>query len=248
MKQYKLGKLDPKRDARTLQFKDYLITLPPIPAAVDWTEKVATWGMLANDAVGDCTVASGYHLDEVWTANTSTEVIATDAQALADYSAISGYTPDNPDSDTGCALIDVLNYWRQTGLNGRKIMAYAQVNCKNITRMKTAVALFGGIYLGIQVPSRAMDQFNAGQPWTDTSPDDIEGGHGVPGVAYGNSGIDGLTLVTWGAKQFASWDWLAKYLDEAYVILSPDWFAANNVSPANFNLDQLQIDLKAVSS
>ena len=251
---YKLGKLAPKIDARTLQFKDYLATLPPIPAAIDWMGKVTTIGMLANDSVGDCAVASAFHLDELWTANAATEIVATDAQALADYSAISGYNLADPNSDTGCALIDVLNYWRQTGMNGRKITAYVQVSHRNIQHLKAAIALFGGVYLGIQVPSRAMDQFDAGQPWTDTAPDELEGGHGVPGVAFSNevvpgftAGVDGMTLVTWGQAQFASWDWLAIYLDEAYAILSPEWIAANGSAPSGLDLQQLMTDLKGVT-
>ena len=241
---FKLGKLPPRIDRRTLKLRDYLVSLPPIPSAIDWTGKVNQWGMLANDAIGDCAIAAPMHQDEVWTGQTIGEIVPTDAQAIADYSAITGYDPSNPDSDTGCVMLDVLNYWRQTGIGGRKITAYVATGLTQAD-IQASIALFGSANIGLKLPSRAMQQFEDFFTWDDTGPDDIIGGHDVAAVAYTSLGV---TLITWGRKQYASWPWLLMYMDEAYAALSPDWFKAGGLSPSNWNQAQLEADLLAVQS
>jgi hypothetical protein len=245
MNKFKLGKLAPKHDSRTLKFKSYFDKLPPIPTAVDWTPKVADWKMLANDEVGDCTIAAAGHLEMLWTSQTSTEYIPTDAETLAAYTAITGYNPQDPNSDNGAVELDVLNYWRNTGFGSRPpILAYMQINPTVIDHVKASIALFGGCYVGIQVPASAQDDFSNGLPWTNTNDNNIEGGHAIILVAYDQNYV---TCVTWGALQKISYPWLAKYMEEAYAVLSPDWIAANGSAPSTFNLAQLQADLKLIS-
>ena len=48
----------------------------------------------------------------------------SDKQVVAAYSAITGYNPSTGANDNGAVEIDVLNYWRQTGIAGHKIGAY----------------------------------------------------------------------------------------------------------------------------
>ena len=75
----KLGRKAIKTDTRTLVFGDYLTpALPPPPPAVDWTEGIASWGMMLNDTLGDCTIAGCGHAVQVWTANTGSEATVPD--------------------------------------------------------------------------------------------------------------------------------------------------------------------------
>src|SRR5580658_8869232 len=57
----KLGKKAPKIDSRTLRLAKYLTAVPPPPASCDWTKGVTEWGMMLNDALGDCTCAAIGH-------------------------------------------------------------------------------------------------------------------------------------------------------------------------------------------
>lgn len=237
---FKLGKKAVRHDSRTFKLSRYLPTLPPVPSAIDWSGKVPDWLMLANDSVGDCTCAAAGHLEMLWTSQTQTEFVPTDAAVLAAYSALTGYNPANPDTDTGADELTVLNYWRNTGIAGRKIFAFASVNLSNLAEVHAAIAFFGGLYLGAQIPQSAMDATQAGQAWTDTTDTNIVGGHAFPGVAYDP---DGLACITWGQLQKMTWAWLAQYADEAYCVLSPDWIALNGLSPSGFNLTQLNQDL-----
>ena len=243
---YKLGKLAPKLDERTLKFKSYFAQLPPLPTSVDWTGKVPNWLMLGNDQYGDCTCASMGHLEMLWTSQTSTEYIPTDTETLAAYTNISGFNPADPNTDNGAAELDVLNYWRKTGFGSRPpILGYMSIHPSEIQHVKASIALFGGCYIGIQVPSNAQDAFSNGQPWTDTTCNDIEGGHAIPLVGYDENYF---TCITWGATQKISYAWLAKYMEECYAVLSPDWLVEDvGSAPSGFNLTQLQTDLNIIS-
>ena len=254
MKNFKLGKLAKKHDSRNLLLANYVddSAFPPIPPAVDWSAKIpADWGMMKNDTYGDCVIAAAGHAVENWTGNASTLVTPTDDQILNAYSAITGFDPaktdangDNP-TDQGTNELDALKYWMNTGIAGHKIAGFVEVNPKNINHVKLAVALFGVLFIGIQVPSRAMDEFSAGKPWNDVAPDSIEGGHGIIIVGYD---ADGVTVVTWGKTQKASWGWLSLYMDECYALISNDFLESTGVSPAGLNMVQMQADIKAAKN
>ena len=55
----------------------------------------------------------------------------------------------------------------------------------------------------------------------------------------------GLTVVTWGAKKRMSWGFLKRYCEEAYAIISEDFFA-DGKAPNGFDLVTLQADLAAL--
>ena len=111
----------------------------------------------------------------------------------------------------------VLKTWMSSGLWANKIVGYAPVNVHSLDSLKQAIAYFGGVYVGIQVPSNAQDQFRAGLPWTlvpGWQHQQIEGGHAVPLLGYDDQY---LYAITWGAVQPMAWDWWSTYSDEAWV-------------------------------
>lgn len=243
---YKLGKHAARYDKRNLMLSTYLTSLPAIPVSIDWTHGVADWEMFNNDTVGDCTCAGAAHLIMQWTANSGLEVVPAATDVLAAYSAITGYNPADPSTDTGANELDVLNFWKNTGICNHKIGCYVSVNPSNVPHVKAAIYLFGGLYIGVQLPNSAMNQTNAGQVWDIVSDDGgIGGGHCVEIVAYD---ADGLTCVTWGQEQRLTWAWWNKYVDECYAILSNDFLNGNGLTPGGFNLAALQQDLRAVTN
>ena len=68
-------------------------------------------------------------------------------------------------------------------------------------------------------------------------------GHAVYAVAYDAAG---LTVLTWGNTQQATWGWWDECVDEAYAILPPE--AKNPDFAPGFDLAQLQQDLSEVAS
>ena len=241
---FKLGRLPVRHDPRTLKLKEYLTTLPPLPAAVDWGSNVKNWQMLGNDSVGDCTCAGAGHAIETWTANASQEFGPTTNQILEAYSAITGYNANDPSTDQGANMIDVLNYWRKVGIAGHQITAYTSVNWAKQTEIMASVYLFGGCYIGVNLPQSAEEAFSNGEPWTDTSDTNILGGHCVLIVGYDSGG---LWICTWGRLVYASWAWLNAYTEEAYAVYSrPDWVEATGNCPPGFNDQALESDLAMI--
>lgn len=217
-----LGKL-PAQPARPhLKASAVLAELPTPPAKADWQSDSISWPMYANDSIGDCTCAGvGHMVNQLTFYGSGTEAQPTEAHVVAMYSAITGYTPKNPNSDTGAYCQDVLAYWRKTGLEGHKIVAYAAVNVANLTEVKQAIAQFGTVYVGLNFPDSAMDQFNAGEAWDVVKGAKVEGGHCVIVGAY-DSAAKELGLVTWGAETKMTEAFWKKYVDEAWVVLDQD--------------------------
>ena len=248
-KKLKLGKGAARHDPRALLLASYVsTTLPAPPASYDLTPKVKAWGMMENDQIGDCTCAAAGHLIMEWTANAGKKMVTpSDKQIVAAYSAITGYNPTTGANDNGAVEVDVLNYWRQSGIAGHKIGAYVALEPANHNHIMDSVYIFEGCYIGMQLPISAQAQVQNHQTWSvppggttgDGKPGSW-GGHAVPVVAYDTRGV---TVVTWGALQTMTWSFWEAYCDEAYAILSKDYLTAKKKTPEGFNVEQLQADL-----
>jgi hypothetical protein len=193
--------------------------LPAPPSAVDYSH-VSTWGMLGNADVGDCVEAYMGHAVEQATAYTSIEQSVSDSATIALYSAITGYNPNDPGTDQGTLMQDAFSFWRKRGIfGGHVIAAYAAVALTDWAEIGNAVDLFGHVALGFNFPQSAMDQFNAGEPWTVVPGSPLEGGHCVMLVGYDP---DWLYVVTWGRVQKMARAFWEKYTDEAWVVVTRD--------------------------
>jgi hypothetical protein len=246
----KLGKGPARHDSRTLQLAKYIPAgaVPAPPAKEDFATKVKTWPMMLNDNLGDCTCACAGHMIEQWTTYSGTAVTPNDASILQAYEAVGGYNPANPDSDQGAVILDVLNYWRKTGVAAHQILAFASLEPKNHSEIKDSVMLFGNVYIGVALPLSAQTQSVWAVPpggATGQGAPGSWGGHAIPIVAYDSRG---LTVITWGATKRMSWGFLDTYCDEAYAVLSQDWISnVTHLTPAKFDLTTLQADLNQIT-
>lgn len=246
--QFKLGKTPAREDAVKLKLSSYLLSAAvKTPATAGHYSLEQTWGMLGNDKYGDCVLAGGDHEHILWNKEGGKIVKFTDDTALADYSAITGFNKNDPNTDQGTDMQAAASYRLKTGLvdasgERHKIGAYVAITTGNETQLREGVYLFGSVAVGIQFPSSAMDQFNEGKPWDVVDGASIEGGHYVPAVGYDPHYV---YVVTWGKVQKMTWAFFAKYCDEALVYLSTE-FMKNGKSLEGFDLAQLQADLKSV--
>jgi len=236
----RLGKLAPQFPVALKEMPAYAAQpLPQPPSAVDWAKNVSAWPMDGNDRYGDCTMAAAAHLIQSWNAQTGESLpVPVDQQVVAQYLKLTG------GKDTGLVESQVLKRWMSSGLWDNKIVGYAPVNVHNLDSLKQAIAFFGGVYVGIQVPDNAQDQFRAGKPWTldpGWQQQSIEGGHAVPLLGYDDQY---LYAITWGAVQPMAWDWWSTYGDEAWVILSEEFSRAGKVN--GIDVAALQADLAQV--
>ena len=236
-----LGKQPVRYDPRTLRMERYIPKWPALPSAADWSQGRKHWGNMLNETLGDCTVAAAGHLIMNWTQNASSLVTPTDGDILGAYKAITGYREEDPSSDTGAVELNVLNYWRNVGIAGHKIAGYVKLQLDSL-HLKLAIHLFGGAYTGVLLPKNFERQLDAGQDWSfdPKYPPDDNSGHAIPAIAYDQAGV---TFLTWGQRQKATWEWVTACLDEAYAVLAPEWVNGPN-APNAFDLAALQNDLK----
>jgi hypothetical protein len=263
----RLGKLAPRHDSRTLKLARYTAALPDPPTSCDLTAKVARIGMMLNDSLGDCTCAAIGHIIQCWTAENGAEVILPDSDILSLYEAACGYNPADPSTDQGGVELDVLNYWRKTGVAGHTLGAYAILQKRAGSLwgkllsgtswrhdVMRSVYYFGAAYIGVALPDAVITQLDKGNviPWEFPADKDAswnpnpDNGHAICIVAYD---ADGVVIVTWGQLLTVSWDFLDACMDEGYCPFSKDIVnAVSGKSPQNFALAQLQTDLNAVTA
>ena len=184
--------------------------------------------MDANDTLGDCTCAGLAHADTAFNGLIGKQNIMPQSDVVDLYSNLGGQ------GDSGLAMLDVLNYWRNNIVSGDELLTFVKINdLKNHEYIKQAIYLFGCVYLGFQCQQ---DVQNLQKPWTP-GPLTNEG-HCVVAVAYDQNGV---TVLTWGTKQEGTWDWWDECGDEAYALLPPE--ARNPEFAPGFDFQQLEDDL-----
>lgn len=240
---YKLGKLPARKDAVKFKLSKYLLTLPT-PPKYGHQSLIGDYQMLGNDNYGDCVWAGAGHETMLWNKEASRTINFTDKSVLSDYSKVTGFNPNDPNTDQGTDMQVAASYRKNTGVvdgagQRHKVGAYLAITPGSKTELKQAMYLFSVVGIGIQFPQSAMTQFNAGKPWTVVSKSPIEGGHYIPAVGYDSKYV---YIVTWGKIQKASWGFINKYCDEAIVYISEE-FLTGGKSLEHFDLATLQADL-----
>lgn len=247
-KSLKLGKLPARPGAVSFKLTKYITAaLPKAPAKYGHQSlQKAPWGMLGNDDYGDCVWAGAGHETMLYNAESGTSVVPTTQEVLSDYSKVTGFNPKDPNTDQGTDMTVAASYRRKTGVLGaskrHKVAAYLALRVGDETQLKQAISLFSAVGIGINFPVSAMDQFNAGKPWTVVAKSPIDGGHYIPAVGYDSQYV---YIVTWGKIQKMSWGFFKKYNDESLVYISEEMLK-NDTSLDGFNLSQLQTDLKSL--
>lgn len=202
-------------------------------------------GTLGNTTAGCCTISGAGRLIQAWSALNGRPVAFTDAQALAEYSRVEGYNPATGLPDDGMVETDLLDDWVRGGLFGNRLASYRSVNPRNVVHIKQTIWVYGGIYLGLQLPESAMQQTDEGRPWTLPWFSRILGGHCVVGLEYDESY---LYCGTWGLRQPVSWDFVSYYFDAAYALLDSLWLGADGKTPGGLDLAGLTADLHYVAN
>jgi hypothetical protein len=248
---FKLGKQTPVHDPRTLRFGSYLTkTLPPPPATKDWSGNITSWGMMGNDAYGDCTAAAAGHMIMDWTLEAEHAMFTVpDAAILTFYNHFAHGV-----ADAGANMLSVLKYWRKHGLDSHKITAFTALQPQSQTEAMDAINLLDGLYIGVALPNSVVPstgnwlaipwQVPPGGPVGNAAPNP-NNGHCIPAVGYDQRN---LYIVTWGVLKPMSWEFYNAYCDESYAVLSPDFVTKTRPTPDGFDLKTLLADLAAITT
>jgi hypothetical protein len=241
----------PARNLVKLQLKDYFRVdkMDPLPAEFGYEELMtAPVGMNGNDSAGDCAEAGAEHEEMLWAAMAGQPIPPFDQNtAFSDYSAITGFDPNDPNTDQGTDMMVMAKYRQDTGMidgNGKrwKIDLYAALEPKDFEQMLYAIHYFGLVGIGLEMQKTTQDQFGDGQPWSVTSAA-VEGGHYIPGIAFRHQR---LKVYTWGATEYVDEDYYTTFNDEALVYLSLDMLRANQKTLLGLDFPALERDFVAV--
>lgn len=261
---FKYGRLPRDESRYAPKLEDYLIARKTGKSAglekvrntedVNRADKVTSWPMYKNDSVGDCTIAGMAHaFTAMGTYAGYSQALFDDAEILRVYSEISGYNPDTGENDNGCQMQDVLNYMRTNGITDASgkahvVAAYAALgNPSDTLLLSECLKTFGAVYVGINCPQSAEDQFGR-EPWTYEPYSPIVGGHAISlhhRQPYG-SAIGVFKFSTWGALQPVTIGFISHYVEEAWAFITPDWIEANGSTVDGINLSQLTADMAYV--
>jgi len=168
----------------------------------------------------------------------------SDRSVLSDYSAATGFDPNDPSTDQGTDMQAAASYRKKTGIRdakGKRHKIDGYLAIRSPYELKQAVWLFGAAGLGVEFPKSAMKQFDAGKPFT-VEKSGITAGHYMPVIGYDKNWV---YLVTWGKVVQATYGWVNKYMDESIAYLSLEMLK-NGKSLEAFDLITLQKDIAAI--
>jgi hypothetical protein len=236
----KLGAIIQEKDPRNLKFHWFGGGLPDPPDEIDWaTEMKSRLQMWKNDEYGDCVFAAFYNYLAVATGYTNDTFPYVNEDVLADYTAVTGFDPNDPSTDNGTNPEAALKYY----MKNSRILAWGEINHHSLKECKQALDIFGGIYTAFSLPISAQGQEVWDVTYTSDSGAGTWGGHMTMTQAMDKKGNG--TTDTWGTtKKFtkAFWD---KYCSGAYFFVTEKWVADNTgKTPNGFDLPTLLKDAK----
>jgi hypothetical protein len=240
----KFGRKPPK-NAPALMLANFLSgVIPEHPLSEDYLSKLQNWQMLGNDQYGDCVAVTWANMRRLVTATLATEYYPTMDQVLRLYKT---QNPNFPTQDDGMDIQTCLEYLHQTGgPDGTKVVAFARVNYSNLDEVKAALAIFGCLWIGINVQKANVIEFNTGQPWDYVSGSPNEGGHSVIGGGYTGVASKDVNFITWAQETEFTDNFWNKQVEEAWVVIWPEQFGSVEFQQG-IDLVQLAADYKELT-
>lgn len=215
----KLGRRPPK-DAPALKFNSILKAVPKHPVKVDYLN-IGNWDMLGNDTYGDCVAVTWANERRLLTHQNRKEFYPSLDQVIEFYKT---QNPDFPRQDEGMDIQTALEtLLHDGGPDSTKCLAFAKVDHKNLDEVKAALAIFGCLWIGINVQDANMEDFDTNQPWDYHSGSSDDGGHSIIGGGYDSDMTAGdVTFVTWGQETSFTDEFWKHQVEECWVVIWPE--------------------------
>jgi len=239
--QCKLGKAKALRPKGLPVLKNYVAAPFRTPSAVSYLDGITDWPMYDNNTLGDCTCAAAGHATIAWRKFAGSSL--PPQPALDDVLRL--YNLVNGGQDAGAVESTVLMTWHKTGLGNDKIKAYIPLPAHNLSTVRRALYLFGGLYIGILLPQAA--QYLSKWSTHEAVPEGVSwmpGSWGGHATYVGGFDKDGFKLVTWSQVKEMDLDFWRYYVDEAWAIYSAEYAASAKHLTEAIELDRLEADLQ----
>jgi hypothetical protein len=244
MSNLKFGRRSPSRTP-SIKFKSILKAMPDHPVSEDYLSQLSNWQMLGNDQYGDCVAVTWSNMRRFYSALLGeNENYPNMDEVISIYKT---QNPNFPTDDNGMDIQTLLGYLiKNGGPDGVKPIAFASVDYTNLEEVKAALAIFGGIWLGVNVQNSNMDDFNNGKPWDYHDGDSIEGGHSILAGGYLGKSSDDVRFITW-AEETGFTDNFWKHLaEECWAVIWPESLGTKQFIQG-IDLNQLALDYKSLT-
>lgn len=225
-------------DKRNLMFSTYIEENLPVLPSYDNLAKIweklndkpsltDLYPMNYNDQYGNCAFCAVSHAVTTYKGLVGEKYIPNADEVLKNYLQY------NNGQDIGCNLLQLFKTWQKTKWFRDEDIAFVKIDPKNNDHIKQAIALFGGIYLGVNLQQNADADFHTNTTWT---PGPLTGdGHAVYLLSYDSETVK---ILTWGDYVLGSWAWLNYCTTEAWAVVSLE---TEKIS--GFKLSDLRKDL-----
>jgi hypothetical protein len=210
----------PAKNAPSLRLASLLSGTVPEHAPAANHLNLGGWAMLGNDTYGDCVAVTWANFRRLMSRLAGRESYPTMAQVVDLYET---QNPGFPNQDDGMDIQTTLEHLLHNGgPDGVAPVAFAKVDHTNLDEVKSAIAIFGALWVGIDVTKANMIQFDSGEPWDHVRSVD-EGGHSVIVGGYDSDGVGGdQTFVTWATETAFTDAFWTHQVEEAWVVIWPE--------------------------
>jgi len=242
--QPKFGRKPPKHGAALILESFLTGMIPEHPVSEDYLGRFQAWQMLGNDRYGDCVAVTWANMRRLVTATLANETYPTMDQVIALYKT---QNPNFPTQDDGMDIQTCLEYLHSNGgPDGTKVVAFARVDYSNLEEVRAALAIFGCLWLGINVQQANMTQFSHGQPWDYVSGSPNDGGHSIIGGGYTGLAANDVRFVTWGQETGFTDNFWNRQVEEAWAVIWPEQLGSTEFQQG-VDLNQLAADYRALT-
>ena len=243
-----LGKKAAVIDARMPRLAGHRLASAVAPAKIDRSAVAFSSGLYCNDRIGDCTAAGLANAARAQAVLGGFDLGIADDDVVRFYSASTGYDANHPWTDQGAVETDVLAYQLKAGFwtagQAPLVGEWATVDPSDVNALRNVVAWVGAAYLGVQlaIADHSAGVWDIGAGVGDATPGSW-GGHCVCLWDYQGTDDDSLvTLLSWGARQLATWRWLRSRMDEAHAVFWRQLFTPAGLNFAGVDYERLHAD------
>lgn len=249
---FKMGKLPAQKGSISFRYKRYVdkALVPAVPATFGFPEsEVSHWGLFANDTYNTGVLAAFAHEEMLRGRRANKPVEFTDYSVVGDYCR-AGSFDFTAVSDRGLTLEDAAAYRRKTGISDYKndlvqVAGYATLKPRNVDELVQAAYLFGSVIVGLEISTRAIQQFKDGEVWDVTRRGKVVGT--TAAVIVGRAKNGNLQAVIWGRLQELTPEFYRKYNDESVVFFTQEQVDGVDAVPG-FKNHLLAKDLRKVEA
>lgn len=220
-----LGKKEALPDRPALMLAPLLTgVVPEVPTSADHITGVPDWELGDNDRFGTCgptSVANGRRMTTYMLTGNMDAVALEDVFDLYRRSGNANFNPADPWDDNGVYMHIMMEQLLRDGIGGRKPLAFAKIAPGDMDTLDKAIALFGGVHLGLYLQTAQQRQ----STWDYVPGSGQWGGHAVFVAAYRDpegTALDRTTCITWKQPLEMTRAFIENLEDEAWVVIWPE--------------------------